>query len=189
MKNLNVVFILDMSGSMHDMAKDVIGGFNSLITSLKKEKDANIKITTVFFNGRVYLYHNERKLKGLHLLKDSIYIPYGTTALLDAIGLSIDKFKDQDLKDFQTKFYIMTDGYENSSNTYSYPLIKKMIKWQQEHEKWEFNFMASNIDAYKEDDKLGIIRENIVQSKTDTSEGTREIFKNCACSIRKSIKK
>ena len=47
-KIMDVVFILDRSGSMHGMEKDTIGGYNGYIADFKKK---NAKITTVLFNN------------------------------------------------------------------------------------------------------------------------------------------
>ena len=46
MEKINVIFLLDRSGSMNGAVQDTIGGYNSF---LKKQKD-NTLITTVLFD-------------------------------------------------------------------------------------------------------------------------------------------
>ena len=56
MKNVTeLVIIIDKSGSMYDLAKDVVGGFNSLIEEQKKTGDTIV--TTIFFNDKVQFVH------------------------------------------------------------------------------------------------------------------------------------
>ncbi len=51
MKNsrTELVFILDMSGSMSDLVSDTIGGFNSMIQKQKKE-EGECLVSVVLFN-------------------------------------------------------------------------------------------------------------------------------------------
>ena len=44
-----VVFVLDMSGSMHHLTDDTIGGFNSFIEK-QKDADRETLVSTVLFN-------------------------------------------------------------------------------------------------------------------------------------------
>ena len=47
-ERLDVVFLLDMSGSMQGMEEDTIGGYNGYLDNMK---DSDAKVTTVLFNG------------------------------------------------------------------------------------------------------------------------------------------
>ena len=51
-----LVIIIDRSGSMHGLEKDVIGGFNSLIEEQRKEEGETL-VTTIFFNQDVKFIH------------------------------------------------------------------------------------------------------------------------------------
>ena len=48
-KELDVVFLLDRSGSMQGSELDTIGGYNSYLSKQRKNK-FNTKITTVLFD-------------------------------------------------------------------------------------------------------------------------------------------
>ena len=54
MNEMDVVFILDRSGSMHGSENDTIGGFNSYI---EKNKKNNYKVTTVLFDNEYELLY------------------------------------------------------------------------------------------------------------------------------------
>ena len=157
-----LVIIIDKSGSMHGLEKDVIGGFNSLIEEQKKEGETIV--TTIFFNDKKKFVHEGVDIKEVKPLDGRSYQPSGCTALLDAVGDAISlikakhsKLKEEDLPE-HTIFSIMTDGLENSSREYSYSDIKYMIKFQEKCG-WEFIFQAANIDVEEEADRLGIRRE------------------------------
>ena len=47
-QNLDLIFLIDRSGSMYGSEKDTIGGFNSFIKR-EKDKGLNTKVTTILF--------------------------------------------------------------------------------------------------------------------------------------------
>lgn len=50
--HVEMVLVLDESGSMSDLTRDTIGGFNSMIEKEKK-LDVDAHVTTVLFNDRI----------------------------------------------------------------------------------------------------------------------------------------
>ena len=188
MKNLTeLVIIIDKSGSMHGLEKDVVGGFNALIEEQRKEGET--KVTTIFFNDKVNIVHEGVNVKEIKPLNGRNYQPSGCTALLDAIGdaISLIKAKHSKLKEDElpehTIFSIMTDGLENASREYSYKRIKDMIELQKKCG-WDFIFQAANIDTEYEADRLGIDREMSMSFDAD-SEGVGRVMKCCCATIKK----
>ena len=150
---MDVVFILDRSGSMHGSESDTIGGFNSYI---EKNRNNNYKITTVLFDNEYELLYEGVNIKDVKKLTNKEYYTRGSTALLDAIGRSINYMDQKESK--KAIFIITTDGYENSSREFSKDKIKKMIK---KHTNYEFMYIGADIDSYTEGASLGIRKENI----------------------------
>lgn len=156
-----LVFILDRSGSMAGLEKDTIGGYNALLKKQKEESGEAI-ITTVLFDERYELLHDRIDVKGVAPITDKEYFVRGSTALLDAVGLTIDKIgnaqKNTAEKQRAEKVMIVitTDGLENASRKYSYRKVKEMIEHQKEKYGWEFLFIGANIDAVEEAGKFGI---------------------------------
>ena len=188
MKNLTeLVIIIDKSGSMHGLEKDVVGGFNALIEEQRKEGET--KVTTIFFNDKVNIVHEGVDVKNIKPLNGRNYQPSGCTALLDAIGdaIALIKAKHSKLKEDElpehTIFSIMTDGLENASREYSYGRIKDMIELQKKCG-WNFIFQAANIDTEYEADRLGIDREMSMSFDAD-SEGVGHVMKCCCATIKK----
>lgn len=150
---MDVVFILDRSGSMHGSETNTIGGFNSYI---EKNRNNNYKITTVLFDNEYELLYEGVNIKDVKKLTNKEYYTRGSTALLDAIGRSINYMDQKESK--KAIFIITTDGYENSSREFSKDKIKKMIK---KHTNYEFMYIGADIDSYDEGASLGIRKENI----------------------------
>jgi len=159
-KSAELVFIIDKSGSMGGLETDTIGGFNSLIEKRKKE-GSDIKVTTVLFDTEFTTLHDSVPIESVEKMTDRDYCPSGCTALLDAVGSTINRVKEARLsmkkKDIpkSTLFVITTDGYENSSQEFNYESVKNLIEKQKE-EGWEFIFMGANIDAAKEASRFGL---------------------------------
>ena len=89
-----LVCILDKSGSMASLTDDTIGGFNSLIKK-QKDEEGECLVTTVLFNSNIEILHNRVPLKDVKDITTKDYQAMGCTALLDAIGVSIDKIKNE----------------------------------------------------------------------------------------------
>jgi len=163
MKNnlTEVVFILDRSGSMSGLEGDTIGGFNSMLKK-QREEEGNANVTTVLFDDEIEMLHKRVNIKEIKNITSEDYYVRGCTALLDAIGNSINFMINVQKKEERAKnvlFIITTDGYENASKEYSYEKIKKMITYEKERYNWQFLFLGANIDAISTAKNFGISEE------------------------------
>ena len=166
-ERLDVVFLLDMSGSMQGMEEDTIGGYNGYLDNMK---GSDAKVTTVLFNGSHEMITNGKCIKNVKKLSRKQYIPGGSTALLDAIGDTI-KYMDEKGSD-KVLFIITTDGEENSSRRYTKEDIKKLINI---HDNWEFIYLGADIDSYSEASSIGI-KSNRTSNYKKTSKGVSKLF-------------
>ena len=155
-----LVFILDKSGSMSGLEKDTIGGYNSLLKKQKKIA-GECRITTVLFDNNYELLHDRIDLEAIKPLTEKDYEVGGSTALLDAVGMTINKLiavENNTAKKYQAGkvlFVIITDGMENSSKEYSREKVRDLIE-QQKKAGWEFIFLGANIDAVQAAGTIGI---------------------------------
>ena len=158
---LEMVFILDRSGSMEGLEQETIGGFNSLIAR-QKELTNKAVVTTVLFDHQIEFLHDQVPLAKLSKLTSQDYYVRGSTALLDAIGKTIRHViqtrKQESIHHLprQTMVVITTDGMENASRYYSYEDINTMIRRQKQHYDWEFIFLGATIDTFSVAAKIGI---------------------------------
>jgi uncharacterized protein YegL len=171
-----LVFILDRSGSMSGLESDTIGGFNAMLEKQKKEPGEAV-ITTVLFDDRYELLHDRISLRGLAPITDQEYYVRGSTALLDAIGKTINKIGNVQKHTAENEraehvlFVITTDGMENASREFSYEKIRQMIEQQKNKYGWEFIFLGANIDAIATAERFGIGQDRAANYNAD-SEGT-----------------
>ena len=174
-----MVFILDRSGSMSGLESDTIGGFNGMITKQKKE-EGEAFVTTILFDDVTETLHDRIPLTDIRPLTDKDYTVRGCTALLDAIGetvehiRSIHKYARPEDVPAHTICVITTDGMENASRKFNYREVKKLIGQQKECG-WEFLFIGANIDAAEVAEQVGIDRENTANYCAD-SVGTATVF-------------
>ena len=178
MKNkekVEIVFILDRSGSMGGLEGDTIGGYNSFINS---KRDLDAKLTTVLFDNEIEILHDREDIKKVKKLTNKDYYVRGCTALMDAIGFTINKISKES-EGRKVIFVITTDGLENASKEYTKSKIKKMIEKRKD---WEFLYLGANIDSYDEASSIGIRRERTSNYKA-SRKGTRKLFQVLECAV------
>ncbi len=171
-----LVFILDKSGSMAGLEKDTIGGFNSMLAR-QREEDGECRVTTVLFDNGYELLHDRINIRAVAPISEKDYRVGGTTALLDAIGLSVKKLAAVQMNTAEAYraekvlFVIITDGEENASRYFSAEKVKEMISHEKEKYGWEFIFLGANIDAVTTAGRFGIGADRAVDYLAD-SKGT-----------------
>ena len=176
-----LVFILDRSGSMAGLEKDTIGGFNALIEK-QRNLPGDVRVTTVLFNQGYELLHDRIGLEGISPLTETDYEVGGMTALLDAVGSTIQKISNvqkstlHEQRADRVMFVITTDGMENSSCEYTYKKIHEMIAEKKAASDWEFMFLGANIDAVATARQFGVDEEFAVNYHAD-AEGTELNYK------------
>ena len=160
-EEIDIIFLLDRSGSMYGSEKDTIGGFNSLIAQHKKE-EANAKVTTVLFDHGYEVLYRRKDLYDVEELTENEYYVRGSTALLDAIGRTILTMQKE--VSGKVLFVITTDGYENSSVEFSKNQIRNLIS----NHNWEFVYLGADIDSYAEAAQIGIDQSRVSNYKKNS---------------------
>lgn len=157
----HIAMVLDRSGSMTGTRDDTIGGVNRFIAD-QKSAPGQATLTLGLFDHEYHLVHDATNIKDARPLTRNTYQPRGTTALLDAIGRTIDRTGEhlQGLEESdrpeKVLFVIVTDGQENASQNFTIEKINKKIEHQRAVYKWEFVFLGANQDAITSASKIGI---------------------------------
>lgn len=169
-KRTELVFILDKSGSMSGLETDSIGGYNSMLAQ-QRALTHDCLITTVLFDNECLLLHDRLKLTKVKDMTHKDYLVGGSTALLDAIGQTIQHMSQ--VKDARNVlFVIITDGQENASRQFTVQTVKRLLEQQKEAKGWEFIFLGANIDAVETASRIGISPDHAADFLSD-SEGTQ----------------
>lgn len=175
-----MVFILDRSGSMQNLTTDTIGGFNSMIENQKNE-DGEAFVTTILFDDEYEMLHDHINIKDINPITDKEYYARGMTALLDAMGKTINSIggrlseTPEDERPDKVIFVITTDGLENASREFTKKTIKEMIKHQQDKYSWTFMFLGANMNAAEEAESIGI-NSDFAKTYTADSIGTEILY-------------
>ena len=166
-----LVLILDASGSMYNLTKDTIGGFNSMIAKQKLEEGEAL-VSAVTFNDCSKVIYDRVPLDKVAEMTEKDYIAGGCTALIDAIGGAVHHISNvhkyirlEDVPE-HTLFVITTDGMENASRSYTSVRVKEMIAEKQKLG-WEFIFLGANIDAVETARALNIDEDHSVDFHAD----------------------
>lgn len=153
--------ILDKSGSMSTKVKDVIGGFNLYLDELAKEPAVDYGFSLTLFDTVVEMKYKAEPLAKVGKLDDSTYRPSGNTALLDAVGNTVQTVGPDGFDKIIT--VIMTDGEENSSREWTLPAIRELIRNKEAAGNWTFVFLGANLDAFTQGVSLGVTIANSVR--------------------------
>lgn len=181
-KNTEIIAITDRSGSMQSIAKDVIGGYNRFIAE-QKLVEGEAKVTFIQFDDKYELVYEAKSLKKVSELTSETYKPRASTALFDAIGMTLEaqgkRIHDEAWADCVI-VTIITDGEENSSKEYTQDRIKEMITHAEKHG-WLFVFLAANQDAFATGASFGISAGGTFNYAA-TSVGTRSAYDSMSLS-------
>jgi Mg-chelatase subunit ChlD len=160
-----IVFVLDRSGSMEAMVEPAISGFNRLLRE-QQQVPGHARFTLVLFDDQYELPFHSVPIAEVVELDADTFVPRGSTALLDAIGRTIDDLgkklaatPDQDRPN-QVIIAILTDGEENASNHYTWADVAKRIRHQTEKYQWQFMFLGANQDAIATAGRMNIQAAN-----------------------------
>lgn len=184
-----ILFILDRSGSMQHLTTDTIGGFNSFIEQQKKE-DGEATLTTILFDDKYEVLHDRVDIQKVEPLNDKQYYARGMTALLDAIGRSVNdlkaNIKNQKKEDRPDNVIVVitTDGQENASKEFKANVVKEMIEKLQNKKKWQFIFLGANIDAVETASTYGI-DTRFAKNYTASGQGTSVLYETVSKSVAK----
>lgn len=178
-KLLQIVFVIDESGSMQSSHADVIGGFNSYIKRHCNVPKARVNVSLYKFNHLITKVISNKPVKEVTKLKNKDYTPNGFTALFDAIGKAISE-TDQlinSLPDTERPstitMVIITDGQENASQEYSATAVKSAIAAHEKMLNWQFIYLGADLDNFADAVSLNISKhirfsKKNMSSKFDT---------------------
>ena len=169
---LEMVWIIDRSGSMAGLESDTVGGFNAMIAQ-QRALPGEVYVSTVLFNQQSTVLHDRVPIAKIEPLCERDYVPCGSTALLDALGDAmhhigvVHRYARPEDVPHKTLFVVTTDGMENASHRYDADEIRRQIRRRQEESGWEFLFLGANIDAIETAHRYGIAPNRAVNFHAD----------------------
>lgn len=174
-----IAFILDRSGSMSDVAPAAIAGFNEFLLA-HQNTPGHARLTLVLFDDEYLVPAASVPISEVVTLNVETYVPRNNTALLDAIGRTIDELGER-LSNLAASerpksviMAILTDGLENASEKFTWQDVAAKIRHQSDHYQWQFFFLGANQDAIATAAKINIAaRDAATINACDFDSGAR----------------
>ena len=162
------LIVLDKSGSMGTVKDVTISGLNEQLQSIRKSQedfpDQEQIISFATFNDNVDCSTKWNKpISEVEDFTTEDYSPNGMTALNDAIGISINKLKEE-IKDELTSrtatvmVSIFTDGWENKSREFTTAQTKELVEEIKQGGMWTVTFIGCGDDVFNVASGYGIGR-------------------------------
>lgn len=159
---LNIVFVIDESGSMEGSNADVIGGFNTYIEKHRNLPETRVTVSLYKFNQQITQVITNLPVAEVRNLTPNDYTPASFTALLDAIGHALtntDNFianLPETERPTANLMVIITDGEENASRNYSVTALKAAIATHEKQLHWQFIYLGADLSNFDDALELGI---------------------------------
>lgn len=159
----DINFVLDRSGSMNSISLAAIEGFNQFLKS-QQAAPGSARFTLIQFNDQYEVWARAVPVAEMFPLNQETFQPRGRTAMLDAIGRTIDETGERLAampeadRPGKVIVAILTDGLENASQRFTYREVAGKIAHQREKYGWEFLFLGANQDAIAMAARLNIAR-------------------------------
>jgi von Willebrand factor type A domain len=155
MIDLDILVILDRSGSMQDRKADHEGGLRSFVED-QRSLAGDVRLTFVQFDTEdpcEIVYDRV----ALDTVKDITLVPRGGTPLLDACGRAIAHLRKAQATEraAQTLVMVVTDGEENASTEWTKDRVKALVD-ELEREGGTILYLGANVDAFADARTIGV---------------------------------
>lgn len=174
---VEIAVVLDRSGSMEVVRHDTMGGFNAFVKDQQMQTAGEVKLSLVQFDDKYEINYDGKPIQDVPALTAETYVPRGMTALLDAVGRTINTVGERLAKMSENErpsvviFVIITDGQENASKEFKLDQVKEMIKHQTEKYSWQFVFLGADQNAFQAE-QMGVAASNTYNYKSANTIGT-----------------
>ncbi len=194
----DITVVLDRSGSMQARRGQAIESFNLFIGE-QQAVGESARMSLVQFDHEYQRVYQERKMKNASFLDQRSYVPRGTTALLDAIGITIietqERLKAQaaryrkvgkSRRPVDVVIAIITDGLENSSKEFTQENIHRMIRTHEDEYSWRFLFMGTSHESVVHGMRFGVDRKRVLEmgDSEDSYAHAQTLFSMKVCQMR-----
>jgi len=192
---MQIALILDRSGSMSSIQEATVEGLNAFLSE-QRQSTAKVSLLLAQFDDEYeQLYSGPLAEAPSFTLSDQPsprqvrFLPRGWTALLDAMGKTIDDLGQtlaalpEDQRPGKVVVVTMTDGAENKSKTYTWQQLAEIIGLQRNAYKWEFQFLAANQDAIATAAAINIPMGNAI-TYAASAQGARNVIAAASRNVR-----
>lgn len=185
-----IVVILDRSGSMSSIQKDMEGGFDTFIAG-QRALPGECAVSLYQFDDE---YEAVYEGKPIASVPNLALLPRGGTALLDAMGKTIVSVGER-LKALAERsrpaaviVMVITDGYENASKEYTRARVSEMVKHQETAYRWQFMYLGADVNAIAEAASMGIATAAVYSASAGGVQGMTNAIGSSSKAYRSAVR-
>jgi len=151
-----LLLIVDRSGSMGSIRDDMVGGLETLLAN-QAQQPGRLTVDIVAFDDRV---EHQATFADPATVRVELE-PRGMTALLDALGESLEGFRSalnampEHARPDTVQVVVVTDGQENASKTWTLPRVNRLVTELTAELGWDFVYLGAGQDAIEVGRGLG----------------------------------
>lgn len=171
-----VAMVVDRSGSMTSMGNEVMNGFNKFLEQ-QQAQSGECNATVVRFDTEIETLHHGVPIADVPMATNQTFKPRGGTALVDAMGQTIQmvetKIASMTKRPGRIMVMILTDGQDNQSHRFKRGDVMATIKRLEDTGDWQFVFVGANQDAISVGAQYGMQMQNCLSFDADRSHGQK----------------
>ena len=186
-KNIKVVFVHDLSGSMTPNVNTMVSGTNEFIQDLQARYagpcEYNAEFLLITFAGDDISVGKWRNVTELDMYTNRSFNCHGTTPLWDACDIGLDKIIE-DCSQCTAVMYVFTDGDDNNSKKASRSTIRAKVA-SLDSTKHTMLFIGSDpLSSEKNAKSIGLERQ---RSLNPSTESTPSAMRACTNAIARCV--
>ncbi len=151
-----LLLIVDRSGSMANIRDDMVGGLTNLLTE-QAAQPGHLTVDLITFDDEI-----EHQAMFADPATVQVRLePRGMTALLDALGQSLEGFRaalqalPAHARPDTVQVVVVTDGHENASHRWTLPRVNRLVRELTVELGWDFVYLGAGQDAIEVGRGLG----------------------------------
>lgn len=179
------LIILDASGSMERIYEQALTGVNETLSTIRRAQKAHPELRQYvslasFSAGELFLnrIYSAVPIEEARDITTDDYPLLGCTALYDAMGTCIGELQQRTTHDDRVLVTIITDGYENASQTWSGKQIKSLVT-ELRGMGWTFTYIGADQDVERVAGDLGV--RNYLRFSANAEDTKRMFERESAC--------
>jgi len=159
MSKVLVNFIQDRSGSMQSVWQETLSGFNKFVEDLRAsaQKDGvEYLFSLTAFDTLVETPVASQSIESVDVDILAKHGPRGSTALYDAVGITIQNIAANQHDADKVVVVIVTDGHENSSREWDKDKLHSAIDSRLREGNWSFTYLGTQPETWDDAAAFGV---------------------------------
>ncbi|MFM1770134.1 MAG: hypothetical protein RJA22_2663 [Verrucomicrobiota bacterium] len=183
----DITLVIDRSSSIAGIRTTLLEGINQFLAAQAKET-GRTRISLVRFDDQYEIVWDRIPLSEALPLKPRDLVPRGSTALYDAIGVTLERTHDYFAqlapadRPERVIVAVFTDGAENSSQRFTHATLQELIGRRRQENDWQILFLGASPDVVQEARDLGIDPRLSIQYEASQA-GTSAAFQTLSHSV------